>query len=314
MRGFGELYRAIVKGLQDEERLNELLRKHIKGYGLPDEALEEYARQIPEIKVPGQEEVPARFGHEGRIRIFELTPRDPFYSLLDVPDRPSVHFNLYLSNKKNCVIQVHRPQENLEEVLPHEFAHLYQFLEGFPLLVPRCIRDPPPLPGYVCVSGRIGPKKGFFYLDGMIWEPLNEWDSMGILCDFTERVGDFICECIIQEKGFEEAYHRYPSRAKVNPVPLYPPLYRRYRCRLSIMDVAALEAEFNTFYPDREIPHCIKAAREEVLGLDPKSGETIYRRVVELWRGLDYRSLRAPSRFESFVFSLMGAVGLEIRD
>jgi len=297
--------------------------RHIAGYGLPDEELEAYARGTEELQVPQAEELQRKF--DFRARVLRPGEGDPF--LVRYTD---IYYCPDLSNKRNCVVIV-TPEARESELglaLPHELAHHRQLLDGFPFFIIPSVQDQ--VPGFARLSSRLD-VTGCLYINEI---PCTASQTLIILADFEERIRDFICECIIEEKGFGEPFHRFERRygefsplfisydiASVLPtrrilsrlIPI--DLLGEHVRRMLLLDYATTEAQFRVFYPHRPLPDYLDEGKKLALKLNSfRNALRAYEEIVSLWMGVDYRSLRVPAEFKRLLFSLMNTLGYGVQE
>ena len=189
-----------------------------KDYGLSTEDLNEVIerenlRDVSNKFSLGIENTLRKFKSGKRIRILEFSEnsgstREARISLMNfINAEKNIFYNHVFSNRDCCVFFLYSGYKIEDEklfysrIIPHEFAHHYQFTEeGFPCLLLKGI-PPVYFPQFATVH-EIGPKHCEVYVGNILVK-----DCLPhFFKDFSERISDFICEGILIAKGFTEGY------------------------------------------------------------------------------------------------------------
>lgn len=303
------------------------------GYGLKDEDLDEIIimekmRDVSNRFTYALDLIKKRFNTSTRIRLIEF---DRFSgvdedaqawcnALIDV-ERHLFYSTLY-SNKDCCVIFVYskhrkKPKVLQERLLPHEFAHHYQWqTEGFPFIEPKgCRREL--LPQFADCHD-FGPENGTTYIDNALLEN----NCVRVLKDFIERVSDYVCEMTLKQKGFwkgilnEYKAGRIEDPAASKYVPYASEVQKNYIRRLALYDVVEWEAMLTTAFPNKQIVNdLLKVEKERVIRLNRnfENAKSAYNAIIQMFSRTDYSSLKDVSKMIAFIKSAMQLLNIEIR-
>ena len=213
--------------------------------------------------VSGIENVQKKFNSDIKIRILEFSENsgsnyeaNRIFNYF-INSEKHVFYTHIFSNRDCCVFFIYSNYKIVDmqrfnnRTIPHEFAHHFQFVQGFPCLLPKGV----PIEGYPEFADvkTIGPKVGEVLIDGL----LLKHGLLSFFKDFSERISDFICESILIEKGFTEGYiEEYRELNKndlTKTIPKSIPEYTcaiRYMRRLMLRDEAEWQQILNRIYPN----------------------------------------------------------------
>lgn len=307
------------------------------GYGLKDEDLDEIIRMerlndISQVFSESIEFINNRFESKTRIRIIEFSEisgvdidsNEWFRSLVSA-QRHLFYSHLH-SNKDSCVLfkyaGLNFDRELFEKrLLPHEFAHHYQWeSQNFPCLVPKGA------PNYYLPqftkAFEVGPGKGSVYIDNALLIQVPQI----VVKDFCERVSDSVCEGILREKGFEEGImDEYVEQGKHDPAKDYLPQVRagpedailvRYVRRLFLLDEAEWNVLLSQAFPKNQaLKSRLRNATKLVMKLNKKyiKAKHVFNRVHDVIQETDYRSFKKPEKAVNYIKQVMKLLNVEIR-
>jgi hypothetical protein len=204
-----------------------------------------------------------------------------------------------------------------ERLLPHEFAHHYQWqTERFPFIEPKgCPKEQ--VPQFAdCYD--FGPEKGTVYVD----ETLLDEGCYPTLKDFIERVSDHICEMILKQKGFwkgilnEYKAGRIGDPAAEKYVPYSSEVLKKYVRRLALFDAAEWEAMLATAFPDEQnVNNLLRSEKEKILQLNRgfQNAKGAYDTITNLISKTDYLSLKDVSKMIAFIKKGMKLLNIDIK-
>lgn len=303
------------------------------GYGLKSEDLDEIIvmerlRDVSSRFAQALSLIGKQFISTTRIRIIEFDrgsgidkDANAWFNALADSDR-HLYFSTIHSNKDCCVIFLYahfqrKPKVLQERLLPHEFAHYYQWqTERFPFLVLKgCPKEL--VPQFAdCYD--FGPEKGLVYVD----ETLVDENCFLTLRDFIERESDYICEMILKQKGFWKGIlNEYKAGRIEDPAVSKWALYlneaqKKYVRRLAMYDAAEWEAMLSTaFAAEPTVQTLLRVEKEKMLHLNRDFGnvKTSYDAITHMILRTDYLSLKDVSKMIEFLKNGMKILNISIK-
>jgi hypothetical protein len=303
------------------------------GYGLRDEDLDEITIMDKLRDISGRYSqalgfIQKQFDTKTRIRILEFSrfsgadknAQARYNAFVDAERH--LFYSYVHSNDNSCTIFLHagfrgRPKELQNLLLPHEFAHHYQWqTERFPFIAPKgCAKEL--LPQFAdCYD--IGPGKGPAYIDRIL---LDE-DGVDVFQDFNERASDYICERILKQKGFQKGIlDQYKTVKPADPAskdlaPHLSEIQRRYVRRLVLYDSAERNNMLTSMFPNNQnVTDLLKKEKDRVIKLNAifATAEVAYEAIVDMMKKTDYLSLKNVSTMIAFVKNSARLLNIETR-
>jgi len=306
-----------------------------EGYGLRDEDLNEIIliERLNDVskKFSGAiRRIQDKFDSKARIRLIEFselsgsTPDSKlWYSRLIHGHRHIFHSHVH-SNKNCCVLFYYagctkdRTLLN-KRVLPHEFAHYYQWAsQGFPCLLPRGI--PKEFVPQFAKYGEIGPRTGQVYIDNMFLDD----KPFTVIKDFNERISDFVCEGILREKefnhqykeGFLEEYREDRNRDPAKGFSILGKAVVTYMRRLALRDVAEWHALLHLEGLDDESLQGMLVYDKKWITRKNKKYDKAKKAFNEIYKislNSDFSSFKHVRNAVSYIKTTTDLLGIEIR-
>lgn len=274
-----------------------------RGYGLSDEDLDEVIprenlRDISSLFASAIKNTRERFNTSIRIRVLEfsrasgsdLQGRKHFNVLANA--KKNVFYNHLFSNRDCCVFFIYcnyKPQNAKlfnNRIVPHEFAHHFQFVNGFPCFLPNGC-PPQYFPEFAKVE-LIGPQNGEVFVDGSLVGDCRPT----FFKDFSERIGDLVCESLLIEEGFtegiKEEYLELSKQDLRKTLPKSLPSYNhviRYMGRLWLRDEAEWHELLKRVYKNDSQLHLQMRFNFKKVMKDNKElaqRKTAFREIVEI--------------------------------
>lgn len=305
-----------------------------KGYGLSDEDLDEVIlrenlKDISPLFVSAIKNTQERFKTNIRIRVLQFNRNSGSdyqsrknFNLLANSEK-NVFYNHLFSNRDCCVFFMfsdYSPQ-NIElfnnRIVPHEFAHHFQFVNGFPCFLPKGCPSQY-FPEFARVE-LIGPHNGEVFVDGLIVDDCR----ISFFKDFSERIGDLVCENLLIEKGFteglKEEYKELSQQDLRKTIPKSFPNYNhiiRYMNRLWLRD----EAEWHeilkrVYHNDSQLDLQMKYGFKKVMKANKELGKrkAAFREIVEITARTHYTAYKEVDHALDYIKRVSNLLNLEIR-
>lgn len=306
------------------------------GYGLKSEDLDEIIsleglKDISQKFSGAIQIILKRFNSDIRMRIIEFNEISgsdeysrQFFNRLIYAQRHLFYSHIH-SNRDTCVVffysGLHKGKKKLlnKRLLPHEFAHHYQWtMLGFPVFLYRGIPKEY-LPQFAKVS-EIGPSQGSIYVDNL---PLPEDGVTSFLKDFGERISDLICERILMEKGFREgAFEEYCTERNVDPAFSIQNISKfaalvKYMRRLALRDVAEWHAILDMIYPSDfpKLKEICRYDRKQILLLnkDYDKAKYAFRKIYEISSTVDHNSFKETKSAIDYIKEIAELLNINVK-
>lgn len=305
-----------------------------KNYGLADEDLDviiprENLKDISDKFLSSIKSTQNKFVTDIRIRVLQFdnnsgsdySGRMMFNQLISA--QKTVFYNHLFSNRDCCVFFIyagHRMDNTNffeDRIVPHEFAHHYQFVTGFPCLLPNGC---PPIyyPEFSDVK-LIGPLTGDVYVDGLL---VNDC-RISYFKDFSERIGDFVCESILMEKGFtrglSDEYIDICQNDLTKALPKSTPNYAhamRYLYRLGLRDEAEWHELLSRIYSnDSELKIKMEYHLNKILKLNKEleGRKQIFRKLVDLTAKIEYVEFKNADYAIDYIKEVSRLLNIQIK-
>jgi hypothetical protein len=305
-----------------------------KGYGLTDEDLNEIIprenlKDISALYSSAIKNTQERFNTDIRIRVLQFNrnsgsdyPSQRYYNILANSEK-TVFYNHLFSNKDSCVFFIFQDFSplNIEQfnnrIVPHEFAHHFQFVKGFPCLLPKGCPSYY-FPEFAKVE-LIGPQVGEVFVDGLVIDDAR----ISFFKDFSERVGDFVCESMLIEKGFikglKEEYLELSRQDLKKTIPKSVPNYYhliRYMNRLGLRDEAEWHHILRTVYnDDSQLNVQMKYGFKRIMkdNKELSNRKEAFKEIIEITAKTHYTSFKDVRTALDYIKRVSGLLNLEIR-
>jgi hypothetical protein len=303
-----------------------------KGYGLADEDFDEIIRMdrlkdISQNFAESIHKIQESFHCKARIRVVEFDE----LSGVDFGSNSSyntaifvgrhIFYNSISSNKNCCVVFFYAGVvEKLkalfkDRILPHEFAHHYQFAYGdFPCMLGKGV--PENLFPQFAKSNPIGPESGQVYIDNLLVKDCR----LSLFKDLTERISDTICEGMLRERGFcQGILEQYRTDRNIDPGRGLPPSQQpaiRYFRRLSLWDVAEWHAILRFVYPnDQAVKSMSSQDRRFAIRLNKEfdRAKNAFKAVYDLCLKTDYNTFKEVKNCIDYMKEIMRFLNIELR-
>lgn len=308
-----------------------------KGYGLREEDLNEIIiiERLNDISRKFSESIQRiqeKLNSKTKIRMVEFNelsgtgPESKHWFNILIQAQRHIFYSYLHSNKDCCVLFYYagyKPKKGYklfnERILPHEFAHHYQWASlEFPILLPKGTPEEY-LPQFIRYF-EIGPKEGSVYMDGKLFDN----NLITLAKDFSERISDFVCERILIERGFKEgALEQYREDRNSDPAEDYPPQVRsklateiRYMRRLTLLDAAEWHAILNLIYPnDQTLQNMLSYDKKWVIHLNKKfdRAKKVFNKIYEISLTTNYNSFKNVKNAVSYFKRITNMLGIEIK-
>lgn len=316
--------------------IDEVLPFITKDYGLKDEDLNEIAerenlRDISRKFSSGIDNTLHEFGTKQRIRILEFgensgsTTKDRISFASLVHAEKNIFYSHLYSNKDCCVFFLYSGHKIKDEelfncrVIPHEFAHHYQFTEAnFPCLLPHGV--PHVYRPQFALVHEIGPKIGEIYVGNLLLKD----GLLSFFKDFSERISDFVCEGILIEKGFTEGlleeYREIAKNDLTKVISMSDPNYRaaiRYVRKLALRDEAEWQSLIHSIFAGKldslqgELMYNMKRVLK--LNGDYAGRKRAFREIYNISTEMNYESFREASVAVDYIKQISSLLNIEIR-
>lgn len=304
-----------------------------KGYGLREEDLNEII-EMERLKDVSKrfsgpiQRIQRKFNSKTKIRIIEFNElsganvesEDWFRRRID--GQRHIFFSHINSNKDCCVLFLYSgfdAKQKLfsERILPHEFAHHYQWVsENFPCFLPKS--TPKEFLPQFATTYEIGPKVGSVYIDD-----ISLFDNLiTIMNDLSERIADFVCEGILKEKGFGESileeYLRGRNQDPAKNISIQRETMApiRYFRRLALRDVAEWHAMLCLAYPnDQTLKKMLTYDKKWIVKLNKKYDKAKYafNEIYKISLNTNYTSFKKVRNAISYIKKVTNLLGIKIR-
>lgn len=303
-----------------------------KGYGLADEDFDEIIRMdrlndISQNFAESVDKIQESFHCKARVRVVEFDEQSGVDSSSNSEYKkvifrgPHIFYNYICSNKNCCVVFYYAGVAEKKKalfknrILPHEFAHHYQFAYGdFPYMLGKGHSEN--LFPQFAKSNYIGPESGEVYVDNLLVKD----SRLSLLKDLMERISDTICEGMLREKGFcQGILEEYRAGRNVDPKRGRPGSQQsaiRYVRRLGLWDVAEWHEILGLVYPnDQDVKSMLSHDRRFVIRLNKEfdGAKKAFKAVYDLCLKTDYNTFKEVKNCIDYMKEIMGFLNIELR-
>lgn len=304
-----------------------------KGYGLPDEDLDEVILRENIRDVTGGysadiNRIQDRLRTQLRMRILEFSEvsgasmKSRLIFTQYIFSKRHLFYHHLFSNRDCCVVFVYSGSERDKDLfssrlLPHEFAHHYQLVvRNFPVLMPSGI--PTELLPQFALSYEIGPQEGEILVDGLL---LPE-GRVYFFRDFCERISDFVCEGILISNGFTKGlldeYLKLELDSPSKSVSRNDPNYSatiRYFNRLALRDEAEWHALIKSAYGPEFVNSKLRLNKTRVLKLnkDLVNRKRAFKEVLDISLRTDYNDFKEKEKAVEYVKKVSSLLNIEVK-
>jgi hypothetical protein len=303
-----------------------------KGYGLADEDFDEIIRMeklkdISQNFAESIDKIQENFHCKAGIRVVEFDELSGVDSSSSsdynkvIREGPHIFYHPINSNKNCCIVFYYtgvaekRKAVFKNRILPHEFAHHYQFAFGdFPYMLGKGL--PENLFPQFAKSNYIGPESGEVYVDNLLVKDCR----LFLLKDLSERISDTICEGMLLEKGFcQGILEQYRAGRNIDPRRRFPPSQQsaiRYARRLAFWDVAEWHEILGLVYPkDHDVKSMLSHDRRFAIRLNKEfdGAKNAFKAVYDLCLKTDYNTFKEVKNCIDYMKEIMRFLNIELR-